>query len=70
MTTTKEVNMQNFPFKKDNISLDKLIRCIPPVKKQGVPEHFFITVKEGIDRTSFINYLSQELKENFQMIPI
>ena len=70
MTTTKEVNKQNFPFKKDNISLDKLIRYIPQVKKQGVPEHFFITVKEGIDRTSFINYLSQELKENFQMIPI
>ncbi len=69
MTTTKEVNRQNFPFEKEIVSLDKLIRYIPRVKKQGIPEHFFITGKECVGRKSFINYISQELKENFQMIP-
>lgn len=36
----------------------------------GTPEHFFITGKRGMGKTSFVQYVSRIAEDNFQMIPI
>lgn len=48
----------------------KIIRYLPGVIKNGTPEHFFITGKRGMGKTSFIQYVSRIAEDNFQMIPI
>ena len=48
----------------------KIIRYLPGVIKNGVPEHFFITGKRGMGKTSFIQYVSRIAEDYFQMIPI
>ena len=35
-----------------------------------MPEHFFITGKRAMGKTSFIQYVSRVAEDNFQMIPI
>ena len=48
----------------------KIIRYLPGVIKNGVPEHFFITGKRGMGKTSFIQYVSRIGEDYFQMILI
>jgi len=48
----------------------KIIRYLPGVIRNGTPEHFFITGKRGMGKTSFIQYVSRIAEYNFQMIPI
>lgn len=81
---SEDINTQNFPdspfepwrpvspdkFKGRKKDIQKIKRYMPRVKNQGTPEHFFIIGKRGMGKTSFIKYVSQELEENFQMIPI
>lgn len=49
---------------------DKILRRIPHVIKYGRTEHFFITGKRGMGKTSFVNYVSRVAQENYHMIPI
>ena len=48
----------------------KIIRSIPKVIRTGTPEHFFITGKRGMGKTSFAKYVSCVAEDNFNMIPI
>ena len=58
----------NFKGRRDDCK--KIIRYIPGVVNKGVPEHFFITGKRGMGKTSFINYVSKIAEDKFNMIPI
>lgn len=49
---------------------DKILRRITHVIKDGRAEHFFITGKRGMGKTSFINYVSRVAEDNYHMIPI
>lgn len=49
---------------------DKILRKVPHVIKQGRAEHFFITGKRGMGKTSFINYVSRVAEDEYHMIPI
>lgn len=49
---------------------DKILKRIPHVIKHGRVEHFFITGKRGMGKTSFINYVSRFAEDNYHMIPI
>ena len=64
----RPVSPDKFKGRKKDIS--KITRYLPKVKNQGTPEHFFITGKRGMGKTSFINYVSRRVEEDFQMIPI
>lgn len=57
-------------FKGRRTDCIKIIRYIPGVIKNGTPEHFFITGKRGMGKTSFIQYVSRIAEDNFNMIPI
>lgn len=48
----------------------KIIRNIPKVIHTGVPQHFFITGKRGMGKTSFAKYVSRVAEDNFNMISI
>ena len=48
----------------------KIIRFVPSVIKSGKPEHFFITGKSGMGKTSFIQFVSNVVEDNFGMMPI
>lgn len=64
----RPVSPDNFKGRKEDIN--KIIKYLPKVKNQGAPEHFFITGKRGMGKTSFINYVSRKAEDDFQMIPI
>lgn len=49
---------------------DKILRRIPHVIKHGRSEHFFISGKRGMGKTSFINYVSRIAEDDYNMIPI
>ena len=49
---------------------NKILKRLPKVLKQGVPEHFFITGKRGMGKTSFINYVSMVAEAEYNMVPI
>ena len=49
---------------------DKILRRIPYVIKHGRAEHFFITGKRGMGKTSFINYVSRVAEDEYHMVPI
>ena len=64
----RPVSPSNFKgWKEDCI---KIIRYLTGVIKNGIPEHFFITGKRGMGKTSFIQYVCQIAEYNFQMTPI
>ena len=48
----------------------KIIRYLPKVINTGIPQHFFITGKRGMGKTSFGKYVSSIAEDNFNMIPI
>lgn len=64
----RPVSPSNFKGRRNDCI--KIIRYIPSVIKNGTPEHFFITGKRGMGKTSFIQYVSHIAEDNFQMIPI
>lgn len=64
----RPVSPSNFKGRRNDCM--KIIRYIPGVIKSGIPEHFFITGKRGMGKTSFIQYVSRIAEDNFQMIPI
>ena len=53
-----------------NREIDKILRYLPRVIEQGIPEHFFITGKRGMGKTSFVNYISNIARDEFGMFPV
>ena len=62
------VSPEKFKGRQDDV--EKILRYIPKIINQKRPEHFFITGKRGMGKTSFVDYISKIVEENFQMIPI
>lgn len=48
----------------------KILRQIPRTIHNGMPEHFFITGKKGMGKTSFVRYVASQAEDNYQMIPV
>lgn len=64
----RPVSPVNFKGRRDDCK--KIIRYIPGIIKHGIPEHFFITGKRGMGKTSFINYVSRIAEDSFNMVPV
>ena len=64
----RPVSPSNFKGRRNDCI--KIIRYLPNVIRNGVPEHFFISGKRGMGKTSFIQYVARIAEDNFQMIPI
>ena len=47
-----------------------ILRQIPRVIHEGIPEHFFITGKKGMGKISFMRYVASQAEDNFKMIPV
>lgn len=47
-----------------------ILRQIPRAIRDGMPEHFFITGKKGMGKTSFVRYVARQAEDNFKMIPV
>ena len=50
--------------------VEMILRYLPCVIKQGIPEHFFIIGKRGMGKTSFIQYVACIVKKEYNMIPV
>ena len=62
------VSPDNFKGREEDIV--KIIRYIPKIINQGIPEHFFIIGKRGMGKTSFVKYVGNKVEEEFHMLPI
>ena len=58
----------NFVGRKEDVKT--ILRYLPRVINQGIPEHFFITGKRGMGKTSFIQYVASIVEKEYNMIPI
>lgn len=56
----------NFVGRKNEV--ETIIRYLPRVIKQGIPEHFFITGRRGMGKTSFIQYVASIAEKDYNMI--
>ena len=50
--------------------VEMILRYLPRVISHGIPEHFFITGKRGMGKTSFIRYVASIAKKDYNMIPV
>ena len=50
--------------------VNKILRQIPRVIHEGKPEHFFITGKKGMGKTSFVKHVARRAKDDYNMVPI
>lgn len=57
-------------FKGRTEDITKIKRYLPKVKNQGIPQHFFITGKRGMGKTSFVKYISEKVCNVYGFIPI
>jgi len=57
-------------FKGRLTDTQKILRQIPRVIRDGMPEHFFITGKKGMGKTSFVRYVANQAEDNYQMISV
>lgn len=57
-------------FKGREEDINKIIRYMPKIINQGIPEHFFITGKRGMGKTSFVKFMGNKVEEEFHMLPI
>ena len=57
-------------FKGRKKDIIKMIRYLPKVINKGIPEHFFITGKRGMGKTSFVKYIGSLAEDNYQMAHI
>lgn len=62
------VSPDNFKGREEDIA--KILRYMPKIINQGIPEHFFITGKRGMGKTSFVKYVGNKVEEEFHMLPI
>jgi len=49
--------------------VETVLRYLPRVIRQGIPEHFFITGKRGMGKTSFVQYSASIAEKEYDMIP-
>ena len=66
--TNGPVDPEMFKGRHENVR--DVLKYIPTVINQGKLYHFFITGKRGMGKTSFVKYLSKEVEDTYQMIPI
>ena len=57
-------------FKGRHENVHDVLKYIPTVINHERLYHFFITGKRGMGKTSFVKYLSKEVEDTYQMIPI
>ena len=62
------VSPNNFKGREEDII--KIIRYMPKIINQGIPEHFFVVGKRGMGKTSFVKYVGNLVEKDFQMLPI
>ena len=62
------VHPNDFVGRKDDV--ETILRYLPRVINQGIPEHFFIIGKRGMGKTSFIQYVASIVEKEYNMIPI
>lgn len=62
------VSSDSFIGRKEDVN--KIIRYLPRVINKGLPEHFFITGKRGMGKTSFVKYVAQIAKNDYGMFPV
>lgn len=62
------VSPDNFKGREEDIV--KIIRYMPKIVNQGIPEHFFVIGKRGMGKTSFVKYVGKKVEEDFHMLPI
>ena len=58
-----ETDIDNFPTQISFRDVKKILRHIPKIINQKGPEHFFITGKRGMGKTSFVKDLSVIIKK-------
>lgn len=47
-----------------------ILRQIPRTIRNGMPEHFYVTGKKGMGKTSFVRYVARQAEDNYKMIPV
>ena len=62
------LTFDNIIGQKDNVN--KILRYLPRVINQGLPEHFFIIEKHGTGKTSFIRHVAEIAEDKYNMFPI
>ena len=62
------VSPDNFKGREDDIL--KIVRYMPRIINKGIPEHFFVTGKRGMGKTSFVKFVANKVEEEFHMLPI
>lgn len=62
------VSPDNFKGREEDIV--KIIRYMPKIINNGIPEHFFVIGKRGMGKTSFVKFVGNKVEEEFQMLPI
>ena len=62
------INSGNFVGR--NKEVETILRYMPRVIQQGIPEHFFITGKWGMGKTSFVQYVANRAQKEYAMIPV
>ena len=62
------ISADSFFGRKEDI--DKITRYFPHVISQGIPEHFFITGKRGMGKTSFVKYMAKIAEDEYNMLPV
>ena len=65
--TNSPVDPERFKGRKENVR--DVLKYMPTVIKRETPS-FFHNRKKGMGKTSFVNYLSKLVEDNYQMIPI
>ena len=58
----------NFVGRKKDV--ETILRYLPRVIQQGIPEHFFVTGKRGMGKTSFVQYVANIAEKDYDFIPI
>lgn len=62
------ISPDSFFGRKEDIA--KITRYFPRVINQGIPEHFFITGKRGMGKTSFVKYVAKIAEDEYNMFPV
>ena len=57
-------------FKGRNKDISKILRYLPRVIDMGLPEHFFITGKRGMGKTSFVKHVGHLAEDMYDMVYI
>ena len=62
------VTSDNFIGRQEDVI--KILRYLPRVLNQGLPEHFFVTGNRGMGKTSFVRYVSEIAEDEYNMFPV